>query len=274
MTVQRSIFRRFSAVGGDQVMDAQGEGESYGTSEDFHFPPLASVAAGQALTDVAGLVYIPFYHRLKGCVAGASVVTAVAPATDPAVDFRRHHPVPAAPTVALKSPAAAGLTTNGTRGIAVTFTTAAGNSMPSLPVYVTVVDKDVNGKLTIDLPIGPASTTGRKVWSTEAGGTQLKLAYTVANNTATEQEYNLADASLGANIHVASTAAATVLASTLKLSAVDRSLAYQPLEAALADLVEATIWPPCSYDMRILTGAATGAITNLLAHLRVERVAL
>lgn len=257
-------------LGGNVAMDCSGEGEFYGHGQDFHFPPVASVTAGAALTTIQGRLWVPFRHRLKAAVTGAKTATAVSPGTDPAVDIRRHMPIPATPTLTLGS--AAGDTTNGTRYVAVTFTTAAGDSMPSDVAAITIADKDVVGKFTVSLPIGPSGCTGRKVWSTAAGGSQLKLAYTIANNTATEQEYNLADGSLGANIHTASTAAATVLSSTIKLSNTYRSLTDQPLSGVLADGVETLKWDPCMYDLRALTGASTGAIADLLAHIRVERV--
>lgn len=47
--------------------------------------------------------------------------------------------------------------------------------------------------------------TGRKVYRTAAGGAQLKLAYTIANNTATTQTDSLADSGLGANVPTSDT---------------------------------------------------------------------
>jgi hypothetical protein len=49
------------------------------------------------------------------------------------------------------------------------------------------------------IAIGPTGTTSRKVYRTVAGGSQLKLVTTIANNTATTYTDSTADGSLGAN---------------------------------------------------------------------------
>jgi hypothetical protein len=49
------------------------------------------------------------------------------------------------------------------------------------------------------ITVGPTGTTSRKVYRTAAGGTQLKLLSTIADNTTTTQTDSTADASLGAN---------------------------------------------------------------------------
>jgi len=59
----------------------------------------------------------------------------------------------------------------------------------------------VSGKrITLDVPIGYAGTTARKVYRTIAGGSSPKLVATIADNTTTEFIDNVADASLGATI--------------------------------------------------------------------------
>lgn len=59
------------------------------------------------------------------------------------------------------------------------------------------------------IAIGPSATTSRKVYRTVAGGTQLKLHSTIANNTATTLTDSTADASLGANAPTADTSGLT-----------------------------------------------------------------
>lgn len=56
------------------------------------------------------------------------------------------------------------------------------------------------------IQIGPTGTTGRKVYRTVAGGSQLKLLTTIANNTATTYTDTTADGSLGANAPTTATA--------------------------------------------------------------------
>lgn len=52
---------------------------------------------------------------------------------------------------------------------------------------------------------GPAGTTGKKLYMTPVGSAQLKLAYTIANNTTITQLVSIADASLGANVPTSDT---------------------------------------------------------------------
>jgi len=55
------------------------------------------------------------------------------------------------------------------------------------------------------IPIGGASVTQRKIYRTTAGGSQLKLQSTIADNTTTTATDSTADASLGANVPTSDT---------------------------------------------------------------------
>lgn len=57
-----------------------------------------------------------------------------------------------------------------------------------------------------NIPIGSSSVTSRKLYRTAAGGSQLKLLATIANNSATTYTDTTADSGLGANIPVSNTA--------------------------------------------------------------------
>lgn len=59
------------------------------------------------------------------------------------------------------------------------------------------------------IPIGGASVTSRKVWRTAAGGSQLKLLTTIADNATTTYSDSTADASLGANVPTSDTSGLT-----------------------------------------------------------------
>ena len=63
--------------------------------------------------------------------------------------------------------------------------------------------------------------------------------------------------------------AVTVLSATVKGSSTTRSLCSQPLEGTLA-IDPKIILDPCQYSLRALTGASTGALTNLQAYLLIE----
>lgn len=61
---------------------------------------------------------------------------------------------------------------------------------------ITVSSKSVD----LDLPVGIATCTARKIYRTEAGGSTLKLLTTISDNTTTTYQDNTVDGSLGANI--------------------------------------------------------------------------
>jgi hypothetical protein len=61
---------------------------------------------------------------------------------------------------------------------------------------ITVSSKSID----LDLPVGIATCTARKIYRTEAGGSTLKLLTTISDNTTTTYQDNTADGSLGANI--------------------------------------------------------------------------
>ena len=61
---------------------------------------------------------------------------------------------------------------------------------------ITVSSKSID----LDLPVGIATCTARKIYRTEAGGSTLKLLTTINDNTTTTYQDNTGDGSLGANI--------------------------------------------------------------------------
>ncbi len=61
---------------------------------------------------------------------------------------------------------------------------------------ITVSSKSID----LDLPVGIATCTARKIYRTEAGGSTLKLLTTISDNTTTTYQDNTVDGSLGANI--------------------------------------------------------------------------
>lgn len=61
---------------------------------------------------------------------------------------------------------------------------------------ITVSSKSID----LDLPVGIATCTQRKIYRTEAGGGTLKLVTTINDNTATTYQDNTVDGSLGVNI--------------------------------------------------------------------------
>lgn len=63
---------------------------------------------------------------------------------------------------------------------------------------ITVVDKTVNGKVNVTIPLGPPGTVSRKIYRTGAYGFGYKLVTTVADNVTTLYLDNIADAGLGA----------------------------------------------------------------------------
>jgi len=252
---------------GDRILDGKGYGRGYGHKETLSFPGVASVGAGVALSAIQAILPVRCWHRLRRAAVSAGGVTEVSAGTDPSASIYRHLPPPdAAPTLTL---GAAGSVDNGVHLAAIVFYNGAGSSTPGPTASITVTGTK---KITVSLPLGPAGTTGRKVYLTEAGASVLKLAATVANNTDESVEINVADSGLGATAPTDNTAAATVLDSSVILSSATRSLVKQPIEATLAAGVETTIFPPCIYSLRAATGASTGAVTLLGGVVEIEEV--
>lgn len=363
-----------------------GLGRHFGPVHRVSFGNVASVSNDVALTTAQNWLAIERAHRVRAAGFSATAATAVAPATDPAVDIYQHLPVPDAPTLALISPAAAGnvddgahdyvvtfvsaagettpsgpgvgtVVAKGTNGkivvtlplgptgttarkiyrsiaaghsplylatvsdnttttytdniadasigvipgavtvalpgtpvagnvedgdhdYAVTFVTASGETLPSAVVVLTVVDKATNGKGNITaIPLGPAGTTARKLYRSEAAAHSLKLLTTLNDNTTTTYLDNIADASLTTAAPststafpppITNTAAFTVLSATVKLSEADRNLVHQPIAGVMVDAAAPLDRPACIYSLRALTGASSGAITNLKAWMDVE----
>lgn len=107
---------------------------------------------------------------------------------------------PTSVTVALISPAAPGNVENGAHRYRATFVTADGETEGgAVSAAVTVVDKTVNGKVTVSgIPLGGSAVTARKLYRTAANGSTYLLLATIADNTTTTYTDNTADASLGA----------------------------------------------------------------------------
>lgn len=65
------------------------------------------------------------------------------------------------------------------------------------------------------IAIGPSGTTSRKIYRTAAGGSQLKLQSTIANNTATTLTDSTADSGLGANVPAVDTSGLSTTSGTV-----------------------------------------------------------
>lgn len=137
-----------------------------------------------------------------------SLVIYSAPATEPVtvaevmtharIDADNQEPAPGVITVALGS--GVGNVDNGAHRYLCTFVTANGETQAGdISAAVTVVDKSVNGKVSLSsIPIGGSLVTSRKIYRTAAAGTAYLLLATIADNTTTTYTDNIADASLGA----------------------------------------------------------------------------
>jgi hypothetical protein len=271
------VETKIEVVAGDLHLDTGGSGFAHGARETIVSQPLATLADGVALTTIAATskIYVPCWHRLRAVSFGATTITAVVPGTDPAVDLYRHLTRPTGFSGALADPAVAGLVTDGAHFYAVVFYNGVGNGAQSAVITVTVADKTTNGKVLLQLPIGPTGTTGRKIYRSDAAGAALKLLATVADNTTATYLDNIADASLGAAIGTGNVAGATVLSATVKLSraaatSADAVDVDEPIAGTLAAGVADTIYPPCMYTLRAATGASSGALAGAFAILQIE----
>jgi hypothetical protein len=69
-------------------------------------------------------------------------------------------------------------------------------------------------RFPLTIAVGPTGVTSRKIYRTTAGGSQLKLVTTIADNTTTAYTDTVIDASLGANIPTTNTTIAEQIALT------------------------------------------------------------
>lgn len=116
---------------------------------------------------------------------------------------------PGAPSVA----AGAAGTPNGTYKCQVTFVNAAGETVGGTEATVVVASQQISWS---SIPLGPTTTTARKLYRTAAGGATgtEKLVTTLADNTTTTYTDNVADGSLGAAIPTTNTAGVLQVAVT------------------------------------------------------------
>ena len=124
------------------------------------------------------------------------------------------------------------------------------------------------------LPIGPTGVTARKIYRTAAGGSQLKLVGTVADNTTTTALDNNPDSALGANALTVGTAQAAQVAlsgiptggATVTQRKIYRSAANTPtllkLLATLADNSTTTFLDALA-DAALGVNAPTGDTSGL-----------
>ncbi len=92
-------------------------------------------------------------------------------------------------------------------------TYAIGDSAVTLATSAPVSSGATVGQAALTgIAIGPTGVTSRKVYRTAAGGSQLMLQSTIANNTATTLTDSTADGSLGANVPIVDTSALTTQA--------------------------------------------------------------
>lgn len=101
------------------------------------------------------------------------------------------------------------------RDWAYTWGTPTGETLPS-PLEAPFSGPGVGGggpfKGIMTVPVGPLGTTSRKIYRTVAGGSQLKLVRTIADNVTTAADDTVADGDLGANVPTTNTATANQVA--------------------------------------------------------------
>jgi uncharacterized phiE125 gp8 family phage protein len=144
------------------------------------------------------------------------ITTTVQPSIEPitVADLRAHlrldtedgEIAPTAPAAALAGTGAGNLS-NGAYRYRVTFVTADGETEGGdITGAVSVADNATNGQIALTaIPLGGAYVTSRKIYRTEADGSDYLLLATIADNTTTTYNDNIADGSLGAAAPVTNT---------------------------------------------------------------------
>lgn len=115
------------------------------------------------------------------------------------LDASNVEPTPDVPTVALASPVAPGNVDNGAHRYRLTFVTSDGETNGGdVTAPITVVDKTINGHIVVsNIKPGGALVTARRIYRTKAGLDVFYLVATIADNTTTTYNDNIADAALG-----------------------------------------------------------------------------
>jgi len=103
----------------------------------------------------------------------------------------------------------AGNVDDGVHRYKVTFVTADGETEGgTASAAVTVADKTADGQISLtNIPVGDTGVTARKIYRTEAGGSDYLLLTTISDNTTTTYTDNTADSSLGAEVPSTNTTA-------------------------------------------------------------------
>lgn len=109
------------------------------------------------------------------------------------------------------------------------------------------------------IAVGPSAVTAREVYRTAAGGSQLKLLTTIADNTTTIFTDNLADASLGANAPVSDTSGLTQPTGQVNAGSVSILL------AAPGVFLPGGGWATCGSQTIRYTGLSTNTLTGVPA---------
>ncbi len=121
---------------------------------------------------------------------------------------------PSTPSAALSTPATPGNVDNGDHRYLWTFVTVDGETTAGgQSGTVTVVNKTVNGQVTVSVPIGGFGVTARKGYRTAAGFSTFRLWTTINDNTTTVTTDNTTDAALGAVTSTFTTTLPTLLTS-------------------------------------------------------------
>ena len=89
----------------------------------------------------------------------------------------------------------------------VSYLDQSGETMPSATSSVVTTTSTVKRVAISGIPVGPAGTTGRRIYRTTAGGSVYKFLHQINDNTTTTYEDNIADADLGANAPLTNTTA-------------------------------------------------------------------
>ena len=168
---------------------------------------------------ISALARSPWNGSTDVITTRLSVITP--PATEPLtiaeaksqvrLDSSAGEPLPSTAVVIALAGLGAGACDNGVHRVACSFVTAAGETPPGpLSAPITVVDKTVNGQLTVTgIPAGSPAVTLVKLWMPPVGAlTPLLYAGSVANGVATAT-ITLADAGLGAGAPTLNTAVDT-----------------------------------------------------------------
>ncbi len=214
--VMESMFLANQVVSEDMFVSTSNEGALERWGEQYGVPrKFGTVSSGTLKFFGQGGTFIPIGTEVAYDPGTGDLVIYFKTTVDSVI------PNPGIPTAPTLTDQAAGNIT-GAIEYAVSFVTANGETLPgAISTPLTVTARTI--RLT-NIPLGGVGTLSRKIYRQKDGNAQWKLVTTIANNTTTQYDDNVLEASLGVPPITVSTAEAAEVAAQSEMPGYNTNL--------------------------------------------------